>query len=26
VDTDERPADEIAAEILGRTSWPSLPR
>jgi hypothetical protein len=26
VDTDDRPADEIAAEILGRTSWPSLPR
>jgi hypothetical protein len=26
VDTDHRPADEIAAEILRRTSWPSLPR
>lgn len=24
VDTDDRPADEIAAEILGRTGWPSL--
>ena len=26
VDTDDRPADEIAAEILGRTGWPSLLR
>jgi hypothetical protein len=26
VDTDDRPADEIAAEILGRTGWPWLPR
>jgi hypothetical protein len=26
VDTDHRPADEIAAEILQRTAWPSLPR
>jgi hypothetical protein len=24
VDTDDRPADEIATEILGRTGWPSL--
>jgi hypothetical protein len=23
VDTDNRPADEIAAEILARTGWPS---
>ena len=26
VDTDDRPADEIAAEIPGRTGWPSLSR
>ena len=26
VDTDGRPADEIATEILARTGWPSLPR
>src|SRR6266508_4666443 len=26
VDTDGRPADEIAAEILARTGWPSLRR
>ncbi len=26
VDTDDRPADEIAAEILARTGWPSLRR
>ncbi len=26
VDTDDRPADEIAAEVLGRTGWPSLLR
>jgi broad-specificity NMP kinase len=26
VDTDDRPADEIAAEILARTGWPSLLR
>lgn len=26
VDADDRPGDEIAAEILGRTGWPSLPR
>jgi hypothetical protein len=26
VDTDDRPADEIAAEILRRTGWPSPPR
>src|SRR5439155_4090292 len=26
VDTDNRPADEIAGQILGRTGWPSLRR
>jgi hypothetical protein len=26
VDTDDWPANEIAAEILGRTGWPSLRR
>jgi len=26
VETDDRPADEIAAEILRRTGWPSRPR
>src|SRR5262249_20118784 len=26
VDTDNRPADDIAARILGRTGWPAPPR